>query len=99
LECFSKADSVVVTPIYSAGEKPLPNITHEKFAEALQKSFKGEIHQIANPEELAPLIQQITEEKDYVVCLGAGSITAWAKNLSDQLTELSKPLLKKKAIG
>jgi UDP-N-acetylmuramate--alanine ligase len=99
LRCFSKADCVVVAPVYSAGEKPLSNITHQKFAEALQKNFKGEIYQISDPEELAPLIHRIVEEKDYVVCLGAGSITAWAKNLPDQLTELSRPLLKKKAIG
>jgi UDP-N-acetylmuramate--alanine ligase len=40
------------------------------------------------PEELAPLIKGLAKSGDYVVCLGAGSITQWAYALPAELKAL-----------
>ena len=40
---------------------------------------------IDGPAALAPLIAEIAKPDDYVVCLGAGTITAWANALPKQL--------------
>ena len=40
------------------------------------------------PENLAPLIKSLAKPDDYVVCLGAGSITQWAYALPAELKAL-----------
>jgi UDP-N-acetylmuramate--alanine ligase len=40
---------------------------------------------LSGPEQLAALIKDIAAPGDYVVCLGAGSITQWAYALPEQL--------------
>jgi UDP-N-acetylmuramate--alanine ligase len=37
------------------------------------------------PEKLAPLVKSLAKPGDYVVCLGAGSITQWAYALPAEL--------------
>jgi UDP-N-acetylmuramate--alanine ligase len=46
------------------------------------------VQAIEGPEEIAPLIKEIAEPGDFVVCLGAGNITQWAYALPKQLEEL-----------
>jgi UDP-N-acetylmuramate--alanine ligase len=47
----------------------------------------GHRHVIAldGPEKLAPLVATMAQPGDYVVCLGAGSITQWAYALPAEL--------------
>ena len=40
---------------------------------------------VTEPDELAPLIGELAQPGDMVVCLGAGSITHWANSLPDEL--------------
>jgi len=84
---FNDADEVVVAPIYEAGETPIPGITHEAFAAALKKHGHKRVHTIGGEDELAPLLSKISKNKDLVVCLGAGSITYWAHDLPQKMTE------------
>ena len=43
---------------------------------------------LATPEALAPLIKAEASADDLVVCLGAGSISAWANALPEELERL-----------
>ncbi len=43
---------------------------------------------LEGPKELAPLVQSLVRAGDYVVCLGAGSITYWAQALPARLARL-----------
>ena len=43
---------------------------------------------IEGPAALAPLIAEIARPGDYVVCLGAGTITQWANQLPKELQAL-----------
>ena len=45
---------------------------------------------LETPEELAEIVKNSARAGDYVVCLGAGTITNWANALPEQLAELSK---------
>jgi UDP-N-acetylmuramate--alanine ligase len=40
---------------------------------------------LKSPEALAPLVAGIAQSRDYVLCLGAGSITQWAYALPGEL--------------
>jgi UDP-N-acetylmuramate--alanine ligase len=45
---------------------------------------------LENPESLAGLIAGLAKPDDFVVCLGAGSITTWANALPGELEKLGK---------
>lgn len=96
---FSQADAVVVTPIYGAGEKPVPGLTQEHLVSSLKAAYKGNIYSIDSAEALAPLVFDIAASGDYVVCLGAGTITSWARGLQEKLESLAGHMETKSAIG
>jgi UDP-N-acetylmuramate--alanine ligase len=82
---FMDADAVIVTPIYTAGEKPIPGITHEAVAEAIRARGHKGVKVIASEKEIAPAVAAIGLAGDMVLCLGAGTITDWAQALPDWL--------------
>jgi UDP-N-acetylmuramate--alanine ligase len=52
---------------------------------------------LAGPEHLAEMVHAIAKPGDYVICLGAGTITNWAQALPTQLAHLQAP--RKRAAG
>ncbi|MEX6504780.1 UDP-N-acetylmuramate--L-alanine ligase [Jiella sp. M17.18] len=87
--CFNDADTVIVAPVYAAGEDPIEFVNSEMLVERLKLGGHRDARLIDGPEELAPLIRRIAEPGDMVVCLGAGSITQWAYALPKQLKALA----------
>jgi UDP-N-acetylmuramate--alanine ligase len=86
--CCNEADTVVVAPVYSAGEGLIEGATHDALAQGMRDRGHRQVMRIDSPEELPLLIRQIAAPGDMVVCLGAGSITLWAHALPGQLAEL-----------
>ena len=43
---------------------------------------------LKSPEDLPNVVAEKAQDADYVICLGAGSITAWANALPAQLRKL-----------
>ncbi len=82
---FNDADTVVVTPVYAAGEQPIEGISHETLAEALRRSGHRQVLTVSGEAELAPAIAPVLGAGDMVICLGAGDITRWAANLAGAL--------------
>jgi UDP-N-acetylmuramate--alanine ligase len=88
--CFNDADTVVLTPVYTAGEAPIEGATHTSLAEGLHGRGHRAVHTIETPEQLAPLVKNLVQPGDIVVCLGAGTISQWAYALPVQLEQLAK---------
>jgi UDP-N-acetylmuramate--alanine ligase len=86
--CFNDADVVVVAEIYAAGETPIAGIDRDALVAGLRSRGHRAVIALAGPEGLAPLIQSLVKAGDYVVCLGAGSITHWAQALPAELGRL-----------
>ena len=86
--CFNDADTVVLAPVYAAGEEPIEFVNSEMLVERLKLGGHRDARLIEGPEELAPLVRQIARPNDMVVCLGAGSITSWAYALPGELDAL-----------
>lgn len=86
--CFNDADTVIVAPIYAAGEQPLPGVTHEELVNRIRARGHRDARVIDRPEALAPLLASRVADGDYVVCLGAGNITQWAAALPAELGAL-----------
>jgi len=82
---FRDADSVIVAPLYSAGEQPLDGIDQHTMAEGIRRTGHPAVIAIDNPRDLVPLLRRSVRPGDSVVCLGAGVSTEWAHGLPDWL--------------
>ena len=83
--CFNDADTVILAPVYAAGEPPIEGATHLKLADGLHARGHRSVFTIEGPEQLAPLVRDNIAPGDIVVCLGAGTISQWAYALPGQL--------------
>ena len=54
---------------------------------------------LPGPDALPRMVHDLTQPGDFVVCLGAGNITAWANALPGELDRLNGLDAKKTAIG
>jgi UDP-N-acetylmuramate--alanine ligase len=86
--CFNDADTVIVAPVYAAGEMPIEGVTHDELVARIRARGHRDARVIDRPEALAPLIASRAQKGDYVVCLGAGNITQWAAALPGELGAL-----------
>jgi len=83
--CFNDADAVIVADVYPAGETPITGYDRDTFVEGLRARGHREVEALASPSDLAGMVAQRARSGDVVICLGAGSISAWANDLPDQL--------------
>ncbi|EFO31041.1 UDP-N-acetylmuramate--alanine ligase [Roseibium sp. TrichSKD4] len=86
--CFNDADQVIVAPVFAAGEQPIDGASHHDLASGLKTRGHRAVQTIEDPSELAGMIAGVAEPDDFVICLGAGSITQWAYALPKQLEEV-----------
>ena len=86
--CFNDADSVVLTPVYAAGEAPIEGASHESLAQGLHDRGHRAVHTIDDNKQLAPVVNRLMKPGDVVICLGAGTISQWAYALPNELAAL-----------
>ncbi len=79
---------MLVAPVYAAGEAPLPGVDRDALVAGLRRHGHRDVRALDGPEQLAAQVLEVAAAGDLVVCLGAGSITAWANALPDQLQRL-----------
>jgi UDP-N-acetylmuramate--alanine ligase len=86
--CMNDAGTVIVADVYAAGEQPIPGISRDSLVEGLRASGHRSVVPLPGPEHLAEMIHAIARNGDFVVCLGAGTITQWAAALPAELQAL-----------
>ena len=86
--CFNDADAVIVANVYPAGEEPIEGADRDHLVQALRARGHRQVIPLDGPEKLAGIIKDLAKPGDYVVCLGAGSITQWAYALPGELKAL-----------
>ena len=87
--CFNDADTIMIAPIYAAGEEPIEGVTAEALVSRIKAGGHRDARHLEGPEELASTIGAIAKPGDFVVLLGAGSITHWAAALPRELASIS----------
>ena len=85
--CFNDADCVLVAPVYPAGEQPIEGASHGDLVAAIRAHGHRHVSMLEGPEGLAGEIAALAQAGDSVICLGAGSITAWSNALPGQLAD------------
>ncbi len=88
--CFNDADTVIITPVYTAGEAPIEGATSEALVEGIRGRGHRSVTKIDAPEHLAGLVLNHVEPGDIVICLGAGTISQWAYALPGQMEKIVK---------
>ncbi len=83
--CFNDADAVIVANVYPAGEAPMEGVDRDALVQGLRTHGHRHVVALDGPEKLAPLVAGMAQSGDYVVCLGAGSITQWAHAVPAEL--------------
>ena len=89
--CMNDAGTVIVAPVYAAGEAPVAGVDRDALVEGLRARGHRSVVPLAGPEHLAGMVHAIARSGDFVVCLGAGNITQWAAALPAQLAALQAP--------
>lgn len=88
--CFNDADEVVVADVYAAGEAAIEGIDRDALVAGLQARGHRHVIPLDAPEDLAALVHARARPGDFVICLGAGSITNWAQALPAELARLRR---------
>jgi len=88
--CFNDADSVIVADVYPAGEPPIAGVDKKALVAAISAHGHRHALVLSSPGKLAPLIRSLAAPGDFVVFLGAGSITQWAYALPGELAALDR---------
>ena len=86
--CFNDADAVIVAHVYPAGEAPIEGADRDHLVAAIRARGHRQVIPLDGPEQLAGIVKGLAKPGDYVVCLGAGSITQWAYALPAELKAL-----------
>tara|TARA_B100000902_G_C27249887_1_gene884681 strand:+ start:11 stop:1405 length:1395 start_codon:yes stop_codon:yes gene_type:complete len=80
---FKDADTVILCPIFSAGEKIKLGFNYNKFANEIIKNSNVRLFMVENKFQLAKFLKQNMYGKKIVIGMGAGSISSWIKELPD----------------
>jgi UDP-N-acetylmuramate--alanine ligase len=88
--CFNDADMVIIAPVYAAGEAPIEGVNRDALVDGLRLRGHRDARALEGPEALAGMIADLAKPGDYVVCLGAGSISQWAYALPGELEKAGK---------
>ena len=85
--CFNDADIVGITDVFGAGEDPIAGASREDLVAGLVRH--GHRFAVSVPDEpaLGEFVRMYAQPGDMVVCLGAGSISAWTNALPDKLAK------------
>ena len=82
---LAAADEVVLTDIYAASEDPIPGVTIDALAAAVNKARATPVHVVPALAEMPARVADLARPGDVVITLGAGSISSLAGHLVSEL--------------
>ena len=78
---FRNADTVILCPIFTAGEKIKLGFKYSSFAKEIVKNSKVKLFLVNDLKQLAIFLKRNMYGKKIVIGMGAGSISSWIKTL------------------
>ena len=82
---FAKSDTVVLCPVYPAGEKIDHNFNQYNFSTLIAKKSKTQVINIKNKKELKSFFKMNLFNDEMVICMGAGSISNWIREIGSEM--------------
>ena len=84
--CFDQADHVLISPVYEAGETPIPGISDETLVASITRNGHRGAQVVESLDVLPEIVKSLALPGGMVVCLGAGDITRYAGELAEKLS-------------
>ena len=84
-KCFIKADTVLLCPIYKAGENINLGFSYNSFASLIIKNSKVNLICIENEEKLRMFLKINAYGNKIYIGMGAGSISSWIRNMRNNI--------------
>ena len=82
---FKDCDEILLCPVYSAGEKIKYNFSQNRFSKLISKKSNIQVINIKDQKELKSFFQKNLLDDEMVICMGAGSISNWIRNIGAEL--------------
>lgn len=86
---FKDADVIILTDVYSAGEKPIPGVNSSLIKESIEKRDDKEVVLIQNKDHIVNYLTKILKQGDYVLTIGAGDIWKVSRELTNILNKMT----------
>lgn len=83
--CFNEADVAAISEVYAAGEDPIPGVSRDDLVAGLIAHGHRHARAVMDEADLERLFREQARPGDIFVCLGAGTISAWANALPAKL--------------
>ena len=83
--CFNDADIVGISDVYAAGEDPIEGADRDHLVAGLVSHGHKHAMAISDEASFQEFVRNETQEGDLLICLGAGTISAWANALPEKL--------------
>ncbi len=83
--CFNDADVVAIADVFAAGEDPIEGADRDSLVQGLIRHGHRHARALLDEADLERLVREQARPGDMVVCLGAGTISAWANGLPERL--------------
>jgi len=83
--CFNDADVVGITDIFAAGEAPIEGADRDSLVAGLTNHGHRNAVAVADEAALDAFLAEQCRPGDMLICLGAGSISAWAHGLAGEV--------------
>ncbi|MEM6696112.1 MAG: UDP-N-acetylmuramate--L-alanine ligase [Pseudomonadota bacterium] len=85
VSCFDDCDVAGIAEVFAAGEQPIDGASRDDLVAAIRARGHPEARAITCEADLEDLVRREARPGDMVVCLGAGTISAWANALPERL--------------
>ena len=81
-KCFKKANTVLLCPIYRAGENLRLGFSYNSYAKLIAKNSKVNLIILNGESDLKKIVKNLTFGNKIFIAMGAGSISNWVRNLN-----------------
>ena len=85
--CFNDADVIGISDVYAAGEAPIEGSSRDDLVAGLVRHGHRHARAVGSEDDLERLVREQAKPGDMVICLGAGTISAWANGLPARLAK------------
>ena len=86
-ESLFKSDTIVITEIYPAREKPIDGISSKLILDELNHLGHKDTHHLDCLDNLNNILEKIVRPKDMVITMGAGNIWRYSDKYNDNLND------------
>ena len=85
IHSFDNVDEIIITEIYSAGEKARAGISGEILANMIKKLNINNVHFVEKIENIYTKLEEIKKDNDIIITLGAGNISKYSHEYVDNI--------------